>query len=415
MANLGRVFQGVEYPSRREACQARHREYVRALADGLNFTQAAHAVGVSKRTGKVWRNGRTRSSGRCERASIAPQEHWYRLYMKCQPHRVSQRFLSLKERMLIFGWRVEGFSIRDIARRLGRSPRAVSRELKRNGITSTCYNPYIAHMRAGKRLKRPKARKCANPRLWAIIWDKLELRWSPEQICAYLRTRFPHNQSMNPCVETIYQSIFIQAKGTLRKEIASLMRQGRARRRPAAYSRGVRPRFKDPMVMISERPASVEDRAVPGHWEGDLIIGAKGQSAVGTLVERSTRYTMLLHLPNGHTAAEVQDAIIDKLAGLPHSLRLSLTWDQGSELAQHRKIASQLGLDVYFCDPHSPWQRGTNENTNGLLRQYMPKGTDLSPLTEADLDAIADQLNERPRKTLNWDTPKQRLELLLRA
>ena len=415
MANLGRVFQGVEYPSRREACQARHREYVRALADGLNFTQAAHAVGVSKRTGKVWRNGRTRSSGRCERASIAPQEHWYRLYMKCQPHRVSKRFLSLKERMLIFGWRVEGFSIRDIARRLGRSPSTVSRELKRNGITSTCYNPYIAHMRAGKRLKRPKGRKCADPRLWAIIWDKLQLRWSPEQICAYLRTRFPHNQSMNPCVETIYQSIFIQAKGTLRKEIASLMRQGRTRRRPAAYSRQVRPRFKDPMVMISERPASVEDRAVPGHWEGDLIIGAKGQSAVGTLVERSTRYTMLLHLPNGHTAAEVQDAIIDKLADVPQSLRLSLTWDQGSELAQHRKIASQLGLDVYFCDPHSPWQRGTNENTNGLLRQYMPKGTDLSPLTEADLDAIADELNDRPRKTLNWDTPKQRLELLLRA
>lgn len=178
--------------------------------------------------------------------------------------------------MLIFGWRVEGLSIRDIARQLGRSPSTVSRELKRNGITSTCYNPYIAHMRAGKRLKRPKARKCADPRLWAIIWDKLELRWSPEQICAYLRMRFPHNQSMNPCVETIYQSIFIQAKGTLRKEIASLMRQGRARRRPAAYARGVRPRFKDPMVMISERPASVEDRAVPGHWEGDLIIGAKG-------------------------------------------------------------------------------------------------------------------------------------------
>ena len=201
MANLGRVFQGVEYPSRREACQARHREYVRALADGLNFTQAAHAVGVSKRTGKVWRNGRTRSSGRCERASIAPQAHWYRLYMKCQPHRVSKRFLSLKERMLIFGWRVEGFSIRDIARRLGHSPSTVSRELRRNGITSTCYNPYIAHMRAGKRLQRPKARTCADPRLWAIIWGKPKFRWSPEQICAFLRMRFPHNQSMNPCVE----------------------------------------------------------------------------------------------------------------------------------------------------------------------------------------------------------------------
>ena len=207
--------------------------------------------------------------------------------MKCQPHRVSKRFLSLKERMLIFGWRVEGFSIRDIARQLGRSPSTVSRELRRNGITSTCYNPYIAHMRAGKRLKRPKARKCANPRLWAIIWDKLQLRWSPEQICAYLRTRFPHNQSMNPCVETIYQSIFVQAKGTLRKEIASLMRQGRTRRRPAAYSRQVRPRFKDPMVMISERPASVEDRALPGHWEGDLITHKASLESVLTSTTQS--------------------------------------------------------------------------------------------------------------------------------
>ena len=239
--------------------------------------------------------------------------------MKCRPHRVSKRFLSLKERMLIFGWRVEGLSIRDIARQLGRSPRAVSRELRRNGITSMCYTPYIAHMRASKRLQHPKPRKCANPRLWAIMWDKLEIKWSPEQICAYLRMRFPHNRSMNPCVETIYQSLFIQAKGALRKEIASLMRQGRTHRRPDAHSRQVRPRFKDPMVMISQRPASIEDRAIPRHWEGDLIIGAKGQSAVGTLVERSTRYTMLLYLPHGHTAIEVQDAIIDKLAGLPHS------------------------------------------------------------------------------------------------
>ena len=198
MAGVGRVFQWVEYPSRREASQARHREYVRALADGLNFTQAAHAVGVSKRTGKVWRHGRTRSSGRCERASIAPQAHWYRLYMKCHPHRISKRFLSLKERMLIFGWRVEGLSIRDIARQLGRSPSTVSRELRRNGITSTCYNPYIAHMRAGKRLTRPKARTCADPRLWGIIWGKPQLRWSPEQICAYLRMRFPHKSEHEP-------------------------------------------------------------------------------------------------------------------------------------------------------------------------------------------------------------------------
>lgn len=198
MAGVGRVFQGVEFLSRRAVCQARHREYVRALADGVTFTQVAHALGVSEQTGKVWHHSRTRSSGRCERASIAPQAHWCRLYMTCQPHRISKRFLSLKERMLIFGWRVEGLSIRDIARRLGRLPRAVSRELKRNGMTSTCYNPYIAHMRAGKRLARPKARKCANPRLWSIIWGKLELRWSPERICAYLRMRFPHKSEHEP-------------------------------------------------------------------------------------------------------------------------------------------------------------------------------------------------------------------------
>ena len=415
MANLGRVYDGVEYPLRHEACKARHRAYVQALAEGLNFTQAACAVGVSKRTGKVWRNGRTRSSGRCERASIAAQADWYRLYMNCRPGQVNKRFLSLKERMLIADWHRQGISMRQIAQRLGRSVSTVSRELARNSITPGSYSPYIAHMRAERRLKRPKDRKCDDPRLWAVIWDKLTARWSPEQICVYLRRCFPDNQSMNPCVETIYQSIFIQAKGALRKEIASLMRQGRTRRRPAVYSRQVRPRFKDPMVMISQRPASVEDRAVPGHWEGDLIIGAKGRCAVGTLVERSTRYTLLLYLPNGHSAAEVQDAVIAKLAGLPDSLRLSLTWDQGSELAQHRKIASRLGLEVYFCDPHSPWQRGTNENTNGLLRQYLPKGTDLSVWSEGELDVIAGELNDRPRKTLDWDTPRECFGVLLAA
>lgn len=317
MANLGRVYDGVEYPLRHEACKARHRAYVQALAEGLNFTQAAHAVGVSKRTGKVWRNGRTRSSGRCERASIAAQADWYCLYMNCRPHQVNKRFLSLKERMLIadWHWHWQGISMRQIAQRLGRSVSTVSRELARNSITRGSYSPYIAHMRAERRLKRPKDRKCDDPRLWAVIWDKLKVRWSPEQICVYLRRCFPDNQSMNPCVETIYQSIFIQAKGALRKEIASLMRQGRTRRRPAVYSRQVRPRFKDPMVMISQRPASVEDRAVPGHWEGDLIIGAKGRCAVGTLVEGSTRYTLLLYLPKGTDLSVWSEAELDVIAG----------------------------------------------------------------------------------------------------
>ena len=213
MANLGRVYDGVEYPLRHDACKARHRAYVQALAEGLNFTQAAHAVGVSKRTGKVWRNGRTRSSGRCERASIAAQADWYRLYMNCRPHQVNKRFLSLKERMLIADWHRQGTSMRQIAQRLGRSVSTVSRELARNSITRGSYSPYIAHMRAERRLTRPKDRKCDDPRLWAVIWDKLKVRWSPQQICVYLRRCFPDNQSMNPCVETIYQSIFIQAKG----------------------------------------------------------------------------------------------------------------------------------------------------------------------------------------------------------
>ena len=266
------------------------------------------------------------------------------------------------------------------------------------------------------RLKRPKPAKVRTvPGLLAYIRDGLNAHWSPEQIAGRLRTDFPDNKSMHVCAETIYQAIYVQAKGELKKDVAGALRSGRAARRPRAGADARRPRFREPMVMISERPAEVEDRAVPGHWEGDLICGAANRTAIGTLVERSTRFTILLHLPDGHDAEHVQQAIIDKMQHLPKLLRNSLTWDQGAELALHKRIGASLDMAVYFCDPHSPWQRGTNENTNGLLRQYFPKGTDLSVYPEDYLDAVAEELNDRPRKTLGFMKPSEKIIELLDA
>ena len=237
-------------------------------------------------------------------------------------------------------------------------------------------------------------------------WLEDEL-WSPTQISAQLRIEFPDDPIMRVSPETIYQSLYVQGRGALRKELAACLRTGRAIRRN--HSRLER-RGKIPdMVMISERPAEIEDRAVPGHWEGDLIIGKDNASAVGTLVERSTRYVMLLHLPDGYTAETVRTAMTAKIKTLPDHLTQSITWDQGREMAQHAQFTIDTGIDIYFCDPHSPWQRGSNENTNGLLRQWMPKGTDLSAHTETDLDVIAYKLNNRPRQTLSWMKPSQAL------
>ena len=218
---------------------------------------------------------------------------------------------------------------------------------------------------------------------------------------------------MHVCAETIYQAIYVLAKGELKKDVIKALRSGRAQRRPHGQTDSRKPRFREPMIMISERPAEVEDRAIPGHWEGDLICSAANKSAIGTLVERSTRFTILLHLPDGHDAKHVQQAVIRKMQYLPKLLRNSLTWDQGSELALHKRISTTLDMQVYFRDPHSPWQRGTNENTNGLLRQYFPKGTDLSAYPEDHLDAVAEELNDRPRKTLGYRKPSEKiLELI---
>ncbi|MFL1382159.1 IS30 family transposase, partial [Nocardiopsis protaetiae] len=252
-----------------------------------------------------------------------------------------------------------------------------------------------------------------NPVLRARVQDLLQERWSPEQISRRLKRDFPDRPEWHVAHETIYQALYVQGRGELRRELAGALRSGRARRVPRRQARQRRPRFTDPMVMISERPAEVEDRAVPGHWEGDLILGKDSASAIGTLVERSTRYVMLVHLPHGRGAEPVRDALAATVQRLPAHLVRSLTWDQGSEMATHRRFTTATDIPVYFCDPASPWQRGSNENTNGLLRQYFPKGTDLSVHDRQHLEAVAAQLNGRPRKTLGWDTPAERLDKLL--
>ena len=265
-----------------------------------------------------------------------------------------------------------------------------------------------AHRRACGRLRRPKPTRLGeNPRLLARVVTDLEALGSPEQIAQRLRYEFPDEPEMWVSHETIYKSLYVQGRGELRRELAACLRTGRARPRPRGR---IEQRGRIPgMVNISERPAEIEDRAVPGHWEGDLIIGKDGLSAIGTLVERSTRYVMLLHLPEGRTAAEVRTAMTNAVKTLPAKFARSVTWDQGSEMAEHATFTIDTGIDVYFCDPHSPWQRGSNENTNGLLRQYFPKSTDLSIHTAATLQAVADSLNNRPRKTLGWKTPSEKL------
>jgi len=316
--------------------------------------------------------------------------------------------LSAADRESIRSGLDAGESFRTIATSLGRATSTVSREVKANGGPKA-YRGWRAHRRANDLARRPKVAKlagCARLRAQVEAWLEEEL-WSPTQISAQLRVEFPDDPMMRVSPETIYQSLYVQGRGALRKELAACLRTGRAIRRTRSRidNRGRIPE----MVMISDRPADAEDRAVPGHWEGDLIIGKAGRSAVGTLVERSTRYVMLLHLPGEHTAETVRKAMTTKIRTLPEHLVRSITWDQGSEMAQHGQFTVDTGVAIYFCDPHSPWQRGSNENTNGLLRQWMPKGTDLSVHTEADIDAIAYKLNNRPRQTLGWMKPSQRL------
>ncbi|MEO9199315.1 MAG: IS30 family transposase [Antricoccus sp.] len=338
----------------------------------------------------------------------------------------SDRFLSWEERDVIEEGLARGRSIRRIAAQLGRAPSTVSREVRRgrakrglNRDGSVRFTRYCARIAQGKceqAARRPKPDKLStDPRLCAQVTAYLsaKTRLSPEQISAALRIDYPDDERMRISPETIYQSLYVQGRGALRRELTASLRTGRAQRRPRKRTRQRAPRVPGELL-ISQRPAVIEDRAVPGQWEGDLIMGKNNASAIGTLVERSTRFVMLLHFTEGPKAPQIADAIAQQITGLPKALRASLTWDQGSEMVgAHEQVTIATGIKVWFCDPASPWQRGSNENTNGLLRQYFPKGTDLSVHSRDDLDQVAAALNGRIRKTLAWLTPAQALNEVL--
>jgi IS30 family transposase len=315
------------------------------------------------------------------------------------------------DREEIWFGRAHGQSMRMIARRLGRSPSTISRELGRKSTTRG-YRPSIAEAETRRLAARPRGSKLAlNERLREYVQTGLSADHSPEQISLRLRRDFPDDAEMRVSHETIYQALYVEGRGGLKRELVTALRTGRTMRKTQGRVRtGSR---MSNMVMIADRPADIEDRLVPGHWEGDLIVGKDNGSAIGTLVERSTGFVMLLHLPDRHGAVEVRDQMIAAIATMPAALRKTVTWDQGMEMAAHQQITVATGVDIYFCDPHSPWQRGSNENTNGLLRQYFPKGTDLSGYRPDRLEFVADRLNDRPRKRLDAATPREALTQLL--
>ena len=439
-------------PGRPPVAQQTHRRRFWVLiAAGVSSEDAAIGAGVSAPVGARW----FREAGGMPPSTLARSS---------KP--LSGRYLSFAEREELAIQHAQGLGVRQIARNMGRSGSTISREQRRNAATrggELDYRASTAQWHAERAARRPKSAKLAlNTALRTYVQDRLAgmvvapsgsavpgprvswkgrrhgarkdrrwaSAWSPEQIAHRLSLDFPHDETKRISHEAIYQSLYVQGRGALRRELTACLRTGRALRVPRARSRGRGKSFVVPEVMISERSAEVADRAVPGHWEGDLILGL-GSSAIGTLVERTTRFTMLLHLPRmdghgsgprekngpalaGHGAEAVRDAIAREITSLPEQLRQSLNWDHGAEMSQHVQLKIDTGVAVYFCDPHSPWQRGTNENTNGLLRQYFPKGTDLSLHSADDLAAVASTLNGRPRKTLGWKTPAETFDALLR-
>ncbi len=392
-------------PGRPPVARREHRQrFWVAIARGVSSEDAAAAAGVSTATGSRW----FRESGGMPPLSLRP---------------TSSRYLSFSEREEIALLRAGGAGVREIARQLRRSPSTISRELRRNAATRSGrleYRASTGQWHADRRARRPKpAKLVTNEKLRRYVQERLAgTITTPEGVGGpAVRWRISH--------EAIYQSLYVQGRGALRRELTACLRTGRALRVPRARTRGRGKGFVRPEIMISERPAEADDRAVPGHWEGDLILGL-GSSAIGTLVERTTRYLMLLYLPRlgghgeeprvkngpalaGHGAEAVRDAIAASILALPEQLRRSLTWDQGAEMAEHAQLRIDAGIEIYFCDPHSPWQRGSNENANGLLRQYFPRGTDLSRHSPDQLAAVALALNSRPRKTLGWHTPAEAL------
>jgi IS30 family transposase/transposase-like protein len=396
------------------------------LAAGWSASRAAREVGVHERTASDWRDGirkvgKTRihpdgtvtdytTGTRYTRSVDTTTSH---SAGKVATTAINDRYLSLTDRLAIADGLRVGLTLTAIADGIGKCTSTVSREVRRHSIGGL-YLPHQADNAAAADRARPKQSKLVtNQKLRQVVDDGLSRRYSPEQISHRLVKDFPDDESMRVSHETIYQALYFQARGGLKREVAQALRTGRTRRKPHREPDQRTHRFIDPMIMISERPAEVADRAVPGHWEGDLITGELNKTAIATLVERTTRYTMLVHLPESHDAEAVRDGLIATISTLPAHLRGSLTWDQGAEMARHKQFSMATDMAVYFCDPASPWQRGTNENTNGLLRQYFPKGTDLSVYGPQDLEHVAQQLNGRPRKTLDWDTPAERLRDLL--
>jgi IS30 family transposase len=436
-------------PGRPEPSRAVQRDFWRLIATGITTVEAAEGVGVSAPVGIRW----FRHAGGMTPLSLA------------EP---TGRYLSFAEREEIALLRAQNKGVREIAREIGRDPGTVSRELRRNAATRSgkqVYRAVVAQWKAQQAAKRPKTAKLVdNHRLREYVQDRLagnvrrrdgtvvpgptpppwkglnkprrqdrrwSTAWSPEQIANRLEIDFPDDESMRISHEAIYQSLFIEGRGALKRELVTCLRTGRALREPRARSRNKPQGHVTADVVLSERPAEAKDRAVPGHWEGDLIIGT-GRSAIGTLVERSSRSTLLVHLPRlegwgekphvkngpslgGYGAVAMNAALTASITRLPEQLRKTLTWDRGKELSGHAQFAMETGTRVFFADPHSPWQRPTNENTNGLLRQYFPKGTDLSRWSAEDLEAVAHALNNRPRKALDWKTPAEVFEEQLRS
>ena len=441
------------YPGRPPvAGRDERRRFWAAIAAGMASEVAAIGAGVPQAVGTRW----FRKAGGMPPAMFA---------RSAKP--LSGRYLSFAEREEIALLRAQGTTMQEVARQLGRAASTISRELRRNAATRSGgleYRATTAQWHAERAARRPKQAKLARSaalrtyveeRLAGVVvapsgapvagpvvsWKsrrhgprknrRWANAWSPEQIARRLPVDFPDDEAMRISHEAIYQALFVQGRGALRRELTACLRTGRVLRMPRARTRGRGKTFLSPEIMINQRPAEAADRIVPGHWEGDLILGL-GSSAIGTLVERTTRFTLLLHLPRmaghghearvkngpplaGHGAEAVRDAITRTIVTLPEQLRRSLTWDQGVEMTQHARLRIDTGVAVYFCDPHSPWQRGTNENTNGLLRQYFPKGTDLSVHRADALAAVARALNTRPRKTLGWRTPAEALDEVLRS
>jgi transposase, IS30 family len=376
-------------------------QFARLIARGVPNAEACRLVGINRRTGTRWRFGRSITSSSGRRLN-------YPAVINTRKQEISPRYLSEDERVRIADLERQGLGVRAIAAELGRNPSTISRELRRNrDPAGGGYRPFTAQRLAAERRARPgRGKLIRDPVLRQFVQDRLEQRWSPEQISQAIRREFPDDPDWHVVHETIYQAIYRPELGGLRRDLPRVLRTGRRRRKPRRRADARRAGTLVDMRMLDQRPTEAADRAVPGHWEGDLITGAANRSAIGTLVERSSRFTILLHLPGGrHTADAVRDALVQAMMQVPAQLRRSLTWDQGKEMALHTEIAQALSMPVFFCHKASPWQRPSNENTNGLLRQYFPKGSDLRVHGPERLAGVAAELNARPRKTLDWDTP----------